>query len=709
MVAERRIHVGLNLSPTEDLRVAALPLLEASEVDVLELSVDMAFVPLPEWADALLEFFGYEGRLVGHGVEMSLFTAGQDERRARWLANLDQVLARYRMSHLSEHFGFMTGGDFTGGTPMPLPFTRASFDVGKRHLQELKAHLKGAPVGLENLALALSPRDVDEQPDFLAALLEEVDGFLHLDLHNLYCQAENYDRNPSALLRRYPLDRVLKIHMAGGNYFTSESAPGRPFRRDDHEREVPADCFALLEEALALCPKLETIVFEHADHALHTQEQLDAFRASYRRVRAMVADAPPQAEAPEVGERGGPAASEADIAPLQAALLESLDQTRDEEEARARLASDARLEPFRAWVESFDPRALSLARVLVDRWGERTLLAPEGEMRAAVLEGPRLLRYRTLALPVPAAGQVRMRILASGVCGTDVHFFRGRYALPTPLVLGHEAVGVVEEVGPGVKAPRVGDRVGVPWAQQSCGRCPECLANKPRFCRALTSWVTNGGFFAEQARVQAAACVQVPDTLDPILAAPLFCAGHTAFAALEAVDAKAKDRVAILGVGGIGHLAIQLAAQRGCEVFALTTDPTKAEQAARLGAHHVVVGRHGAEALARAGGVDAILSTTSDPAAAGPLVAALRPEGRLAVAGLGDAPLCIDAAALVQRGASVVPVIPGGPSQLAKVVALAAEGRVTPVVERYGLAQLRRALYRLADSRVRYRAVCTLD
>ncbi|NIS30192.1 MAG: hypothetical protein GWN73_08450, partial [Actinobacteria bacterium] len=102
-MAEREIHVGLNLSPTEDLRVAALPLLEASEVDVLELSVDMAFAPMPEWADALLEFFGYEGRLVGHGVEMSLFTAGQDERRAAWLARLDRVWKRYRMTHLSEH------------------------------------------------------------------------------------------------------------------------------------------------------------------------------------------------------------------------------------------------------------------------------------------------------------------------------------------------------------------------------------------------------------------------------------------------------------------------------------------------------------------------------------------------------------------------------------------------------------------------------
>ncbi len=294
------------------------------------------------------------------------------------------------------------------------------------------------------------------------------------------------------------------------------------------------------------------------------------------------------------------------------------------------------------------------------------------------------------------------------MCGTDVHLFRGVYGAPTPLVLGHEAVGVVEAVGAGVKSPKAGARVGVPWAQRSCGACPECRADKPRSCRALTSWIDNGGFFADYALVEASACVAVPDGLDPILAAPLFCAGHTAFAALNAAAVSAGDRVAIIGIGGLGHLAIQLAAQRGAEVFALTTDPTKAEQAAAFGAHHVFVGRDMAPRLTDAGGVDAIVSTTSDPSSAGPLIQALRPEGRLAVAGLGEAPLAFDAAALVQRAASIVSVVPGDHRELSEVVTLAAAGRVAPMVEAYGLGQLRRALYRLADGRVRYRAVVAM-
>jgi len=706
VAAKRTVHVGLNLSPTEDLRVTALPLLEASEVDVLELSVDLAFHGVPEWADALLGFYGYEGRLVGHGVELSPLSAEQDERRALWLSRLDEVWRRYRMAHLSEHFGFMTSGDFVGGTPLPLPFTKATLELGRRHLSELKGHLDGAPVGLENLAFALSERDVDEQPDFLEALLAPVDGFLHLDLHNLYCHAENYDRDPSELLRRYPLERVVKIHLAGGNHYVSETDPSRPFRRDDHERDVPSACLTLLEDALALCPRLEHVILEHADHVLSDARAIDDFRATFRRVREIVSSAKlADARAPEPPEWRPPHESEDDPAAFQTGLLECLDQTVDADEARARLAADPRLGPFRTWVDAFDPRALELGRVLVDRWGERPTPVEDGEMRAAVLEAPKLLRFRSVPTPSPGRGRVRLRIEAAGVCGTDVHLWRGTYGAPSPLVLGHEAVGVVDEVGPGVVSPRVGDRVGVPWAQGSCGQCARCKRGQPAFCTSMATWMTEGGFFADAALVLAAACVPIPEGLSPIVAAPFFCAGHTAFAALETGRAAAGDRVAIIGVGGLGHLAVQLAAQRGCEVFAITSDPTKVDVVQGLGAHTVLSGDDAADSLARAGGADLIVSTTSDPAAAGRLVPALRPGGVLAVAGLGVTPLAFDAAALVQRGASIRSVVPGDRSQIAAALSLAAEGRVAPIVEVYPFGQLRRVLYRLADSRVRYRAV----
>ena len=390
---------------------------------------------------------------------------------------------------------------------------------------------------------------------------------------------------------------------------------------------------------------------------------------------------------------------------MQVALLECFDQTADVDEAKRRLDADERLTPFRDWVDAFDPRALALCRVLVDRWGERPHPAPEGQMRAAVLESTSLLRFRAAPIPAPNPGQVRLRIEASGLCGTDVHLWRGLYGAPLPLVLGHEGVGIVDAVGPGVERPRLGDRVGVPWMQGSCGACVECRAGRRRFCVSPANWMVNGGANADYALAEAEACVAIPEGLSPIVAAPLFCAGHTAFAALDAGGAKPGSRVAIIGMGGLGHLAVQLASQRGCQVFAVTSDPTKLGEMKRWGAHTATASDDAVSELARAGGVDVIVSTTTDPSAAGRLVPALRPEGKLALAGLGENPLTVDAAALVQRGVSIVPVVPGGTAQLRAVLGMAAEGRITPVIERYPFEQLRRALYRLADSRVRYRAV----
>lgn len=184
------IHVGLTLSPSEDLRAAALPLFEDELVDALEWPVDMGFPGVPEWCDALLSFYGEEGRLAAHGVELSLLTVGQAQRRERWLASVEEAFATYRFAHLTEHFGIMTAGALIGGTPIPHPFTASALDVGVRRLEELRRRFD-VPVGLENLALALGPEDVDVQPAFLEALLAPVDGFLLLDLHNLLCQAEN--------------------------------------------------------------------------------------------------------------------------------------------------------------------------------------------------------------------------------------------------------------------------------------------------------------------------------------------------------------------------------------------------------------------------------------------------------------------------------------------------------------------------------------
>jgi len=695
------VHVGLTLSPTADLRAASLPLFEDELVDALEWPVDMGFGGVPDWCEALLGFYGDEDRLVAHGVELSLLTVGQATRRERWLAGVEEAFSQYRFAHLSEHLGIMTAGALIGGTPVPHPFTQSAVAVGVRRLRELRERFD-VEVGLENLALALGDHDVDVQPDFLEALLDPVDGFLVLDLHNLLCQAENFGRDPHGLLRAYPLHRVRQIHLAGGTHFTPRA--GAPFRRDDHERPVPEACLSLLQDALSRCPDLRWVFVEHADNALRDAAEVEAFRATYARVRAIVeAAGEPTAPRPYRPQHAPePDDGEAALGETQAWFLEALDDAADVDEAQAALAAHPR---WGAWARGFDRRALELAHHLVERWGERHDAPSEDEMRAAVLERVGRVAWRRRPIPTPGPGQVVLRVQSCGLCGTDVLLWRGALGAPLPLVLGHEPVGVVEALGEGVEGLATGDRVGVPWAQAGCGRCARCEAGHWRFCPELITWMRLGGGDADFVLADARGCVPIPASLDPTQVSPLLCAGYTVFSGLERAAIGPGERVAVLGLGGLGHLAVQLAALRGAEVVALTTNPTKAPDASALGAHEVFVGDDPLTALARAGGADVLLVTASAvdvPAA----VRALRPEGRLLLAGVGGGPgPALPPSALIEMGARLVGVLPGPRDELAALLSLAAEGRVRPWVERYPLGQLRRVLHRLEDRRVRYRAV----
>jgi D-arabinose 1-dehydrogenase-like Zn-dependent alcohol dehydrogenase/uncharacterized protein (UPF0276 family) len=708
--------VGVNLGPTEDLREAILPLLEDGEIDALEWSVDMGFHGVPDWADALLTHFGDAGRLLAHGVELSLLTAGHEERRAIWMAGLDAAVKRHRFQHLTEHLGLMTAGELVRGTPFPHPFTRTAVAIGRARLAELRDR-SGVSVGLENLALAFSARDVDAQPDFLEALLAP-DGHLLLDLHNLLCQAETFGRDPIALLHRYPLARVREVHLAGGTYFRAKSG-GAPIRRDDHEGEVPEACFALLDEALAHCPALRWVILEHADGMLRSEAQLDAFRASFRRARAQVLAAATRSAVPiDPGLATTPRAPEdlgdvSTTAAAQVALLETLDEAETVDDARTRLRAHAALDVWRPWVDAIEPRALELAITLVARWGERAP-AQRSPNRVAVLHAPHVLRFEDAPIPEPGLGEVRLRVEACGVCGTDVHFFEGRLTPGRALVLGHETIGVVEAHGPGVDAPAIGTRVGVPWAQRGCGRCDACARGRWRSCARLETWMTLGGGHARHVRAVASACVPIPDALSSITAAPLFCAGHTAASAIARAKLEAGERIAIAGIGGLGHLALQLASELAeqlgdCDVWAMTRTPSKRRDALALGAHEVLAGDDPAGALAKRGGADVVIATLSSPHAIAALLPALRPGGRLVVAGLADGAIALDPLALLNLGATVIGAAPGPTADLEHVLALAARGRVRPIVERYGRGQLRTALLRVGEGRIRYRAVVSAD
>ncbi len=179
-------------------------------------------------------------------------------------------------------------------------------------------------------------------------------------------------------------------------------------------------------------------------------------------------------------------------------------------------------------------------------------------MRAMIMKGVREpFAKQDVPDPQPGPGQLRIRLYATGVCGTDVHVWHGELPVPLPLVLGHEPAGVVDAVGPGIQYPKVGDRVGVSWFQAGCGRCQYCQIKQAKFCAEPKTWITTGGGYAQYMIADAQGCTLLPDALEWESAAPLFCGGFSAMSAYRAARPQPGDRIAVIGIGGLGHLAIQ--------------------------------------------------------------------------------------------------------------------------------------------------------
>jgi uncharacterized protein len=276
--------VGLSLMPQAGFLAAAQPLLESGAVEVVEWSFDMGWgaVTLPDWIPEILEHYSQRDRLLGHGVSYSLLSAQHDT--THWLDCLRAECQQYHYRQITEHFGWMAAGDFYQSAPFPLPLRPETLQLGQQRLQDLAETAK-VPVGLENLAFAFGLQDVLEQGTFLDQLLEPVDGFLLLDLHNLYCQMYNFQQSAVDLLSRYPLARVRELHISGGSW--SETLDGR-VRRDTHDQPVPEPVFELLTLALQQCPQVESVIFEQLGHTLTTDIEQLKFREDFDRIQHIV-------------------------------------------------------------------------------------------------------------------------------------------------------------------------------------------------------------------------------------------------------------------------------------------------------------------------------------------------------------------------------------------------------------------------------------
>jgi D-arabinose 1-dehydrogenase-like Zn-dependent alcohol dehydrogenase len=313
---------------------------------------------------------------------------------------------------------------------------------------------------------------------------------------------------------------------------------------------------------------------------------------------------------------------------------------------------------------------------------------------------------RELPNPRPAPGQVLIRVRCCGMCGSDLHVHHGMLPLKTPVVAGHEATGEVVELGAGVTDLRVGDRVGVFWNQKGCGRCDVCQSGRPDKCAQAQSWMHLGGGYSELMLAWATGCALIPDGVDFETAAPIFCAGYTVMSGLRNGDPLPGERVAVLGVGGLGHLAVQLSKAVGLETVALTGQENKRAELRELGADQVLVtGDDPGSVLRDAGGADVILSTTNSARQIAAAVKGLRPNGRLVNMGLPDGTLNIDPTLLLFGQRQVRGSVQDERRDLFEALQLVAAGKVKPKIEAYPLADANAARDRLEAGKVRYRAV----
>jgi len=308
----------------------------------------------------------------------------------------------------------------------------------------------------------------------------------------------------------------------------------------------------------------------------------------------------------------------------------------------------------------------------------------------------------------PKAGpnQVVIKIHASGLCYTDVHITHGVIPTQFPRVLGHEPVGEIVEIGPGVDTRRVGDRVGVGWHQKGDGRCEWCLRGKKELCpNAISTGIGLQGSHAEYMLAYADATMLIPDKLSYEQAAPIFCAGYTVWSGLRLADPKPHERVAVVGIGGLGHLALQYSKASGFETIAVTKSKDKEKMIRDIGADEVV---ESGAALLAAGGADVLLATSNSWAATAEAAKGMRQYGRIILMGVSGESLNYTPD-LMFKHVALIGSSQNGPEYLYEALDYAAKGKVKVIAETYKLDEINKAYDRVADGRVRFRAVITMN
>jgi propanol-preferring alcohol dehydrogenase len=339
----------------------------------------------------------------------------------------------------------------------------------------------------------------------------------------------------------------------------------------------------------------------------------------------------------------------------------------------------------------------------------------ERAMKAAVVtKFDQPLEIQEVPVPEPGHGEVLVKVETSGLCHTDIHAARGDWPVKPnpPFIPGHESVGIIERLGKGVRGLSEGDRVAVPWLGWACGACELCASGWETLCpnAHYTGYTVNGGF-ADYVVAESAFVGRVPDSIDPLDAAPLTCAGVTAYKAVKVSGARSSDLVAVFGIGGLGHLAVQYADIAGATVAAVDLVDAKLDVAKMLGASYTVNSsrQDPADELQAIGGADVAIVLAASPRAYEQAFACLRPNGTLVGVGLpADNVMHLPIFETVLRGIKVVGSLVGTRVDLKETFELHADGRTEIVRETRNLAQVNESMTQVLSGEIEGRIVFDL-
>ena len=302
---------------------------------------------------------------------------------------------------------------------------------------------------------------------------------------------------------------------------------------------------------------------------------------------------------------------------------------------------------------------------------------------------------------------VEIAISHCGICHSDLHLISNDWGISQyPFIPGHEIIGTVSAVGVGVHSLKVGERVGLGWQSNSCGECEWCTRGMENLClTAEATCVHRHGGYASRVQANARFVIPIPEALASENTAPLLCAGITVYNPLRSHNINPSSRVGIVGIGGLGHIAIQFARVFGAEVTAFSTSAAKEQEARALGAHHFVNTRETRAIKEVAGSMDFILSTINADQDWAVYIQALRPTGTLCLVGIPPSPIAIQAFPLISGVRSITGNPTGSPYRIREMLDVAARHGVKAQVESFPMAKANEAIEKVKKNKVRYRAV----